>query len=88
MKKNILFAMIFIPSVVSASKENQEALDYCSTVESWPAQRVIMYEFDKDKQLDGMKATSVLINRTKLTKGKKQLNFKIGGSYIHRQPKC
>lgn len=81
MKKLILLAILCVPSIaLSASKDStREALDYCATVESWPAQKVILTEYRKNKQLDRMKATSLLIERTKLVKGNKPIQFEDWG---------
>ncbi|MDE9448097.1 hypothetical protein KKJ04_21925, partial [Xenorhabdus bovienii] len=50
-----------------------------STVESWPAQKVILAEYQKNEQLDRMKASSFLIERTKLAKGNKPIKFEDWG---------
>ncbi|MBC8955030.1 hypothetical protein [Xenorhabdus sp. PB62.4] len=77
MKKNILFAMLFIPTIAFSSTKDD--LDYCATVESWAAQQVIESAFEKNKQLDKLKATSFLIERTKLIDGKKEIKFEDWG---------
>jgi hypothetical protein len=81
MKKSILIAMLFIPGVALSSTKDAttEALDYCATVESWAAQKVIDAEFNKNKQLDRIKATSSLIERVKLVKGNSPIKFEDWG---------
>ncbi|SFN45220.1 hypothetical protein [Xenorhabdus japonica] len=81
MKKLILLAMLFIPSIALSSTKDatKEALDYCATTESWAAQKVIDAAVERNKQLDRMKATSSLIERHKLVKGKKPITFEDWG---------
>ncbi|MDX7999370.1 hypothetical protein FE394_09175 [Xenorhabdus sp. Reich] len=81
MKKFILLAMLCVPGIAlsSTKDETKEALDYCATAESWATQKVIDAAFDKNKQLDRMKATSSLIERTKLVKGNKPITFQDWG---------
>ncbi|MBD2785734.1 hypothetical protein ID858_06230 [Xenorhabdus sp. DI] len=74
MKNFILFAMLLVPSIALSSTE--DALDYCATSQSWTAQYVINRSFERNKQLDRMKATSSLIERSKLVKGKKPIVLK------------
>ncbi|MDC9589784.1 hypothetical protein PSI23_10865 [Xenorhabdus sp. XENO-10] len=77
MKKFILLVLLCVPGLaVSATKEtSQKALDYCATVESWAAQKVIDAEWKKNKQLDRAKASSSLLNRTKLVRGKNAIQL-------------
>ncbi|MDC9616196.1 hypothetical protein PSI19_20535 [Xenorhabdus khoisanae] len=77
MKKKILISMLFISSVVFSSMKDD--LDYCATVESWAAQQVIESAFEENTQLDKLKATSFLIERTKLMDGKKEIKFEYWG---------
>ncbi|MDE1480291.1 hypothetical protein KKJ17_18985 [Xenorhabdus bovienii] len=79
MKNLILFAMIFIPSIALSSTSTKDALDYCATSQSWAAQKVIYAIAEKNKQLDKIRATSSLIERTKLVKGKKPVIFEEWG---------
>ncbi|PHM44864.1 exported hypothetical protein [Xenorhabdus mauleonii] len=69
--------MLCVPSIALSS--TKEDLDYCATVKSWAAQKVIDAAFEKDKQLDREKATSSLIERTKLVEGNKPITFKDWG---------
>ncbi|MDC9582878.1 hypothetical protein PSI15_15105 [Xenorhabdus sp. PR6a] len=73
MKKLIALAILFVPGI-SLSSTNDD-LDYCATSQSWIAQYVINTVVEKNKQLDRMKATSSLIERRKLIKGKKPIVF-------------
>lgn len=77
MKKNIPILMLFISSVSFSSTKDD--LDYCATVESWAAQQVIESAFEKNKQLDKLKANSFLIERTKLIDGEKEIKFEDWG---------
>lgn len=100
MKKIILLAIMFAPGCVLSVPQDtlEKNLNYCSSMESWAAQKVISRELSKDKQLDGEKATSLLINRTRLEKG--NIPVKLGDwgqlytqtiaitiPYIHKQKK-
>ncbi|OTA14148.1 exported hypothetical protein [Xenorhabdus vietnamensis] len=75
--------MLFIPGIALSSSltndETKNALDYCATPESWASQYVINSSFRKDKSFDRMKATSSLIERTKLVKGDKPIFLKESG---------
>ncbi|MDC9595677.1 hypothetical protein [Xenorhabdus anantnagensis] len=77
MKKFIVFAMLFVPSIALSSTNDD--LDYCATIQSWPAQKVISIIVEKNKQLDQLRATSFLIERSKLVKGKKPIVFEEWG---------
>ncbi|PHM35959.1 hypothetical protein [Xenorhabdus innexi] len=77
MKKFILLTLLCFPGIaLSATKTpSQKALDYCATVDSWAAQKVIDAELRKGKELDREKATASLINRTKLVSGKNAIQL-------------
>ncbi|MDC9594816.1 hypothetical protein [Xenorhabdus sp. IM139775] len=73
MKKLIALAILFVPGI-SLSSTNDD-LDYCATIQSWVAQKVINTAVEKNKHLDQFRATSSLIERSKLIKGKKPIVF-------------
>lgn len=50
-----------------ASATSPNPLDYCATVESWTAQKIIDKFAQKNKNLDPLRATSYLMVRTALT---------------------
>ncbi|MBD1227959.1 hypothetical protein [Xenorhabdus griffiniae] len=77
MKKNIFISILFTSNVAFSSTKAD--LDYCATVESWATQQVIESAFEKNKQLDKLKATSFLIERTKLMDGRKEIKFEDWG---------
>ncbi|MBC8949854.1 hypothetical protein [Xenorhabdus sp. TS4] len=81
MKKIILFAMLFIPTIAFSSikDDTEKALDYCATTESWAAQIVITNSYRKNNQFDRMKATSSLLERTRLAKEGKPIVLKESG---------
>lgn len=64
MKKLVILTLLTIPGVSTATSK---ALDYCATVGSWTAQKVIQQFVQKNKNLDPQHATSSLLERTALT---------------------
>ncbi|MBD2806588.1 hypothetical protein ID855_18215 [Xenorhabdus sp. ZM] len=81
MTKNILFGMLFIPYIAFSSTEDEakKDLDYCATVQSWAAQIVINDSYRKNNQLDRMRVTSSLLERTKLVKEGRPIVLKESG---------
>lgn len=68
MKKIMLLTILFFPLVALTAPQDslENNLNYCASVGSWAAQKVISQELSKNKNLDSKKATALLIHRTRL----------------------
>jgi hypothetical protein len=60
MKSTLISLMVLIPVIASAS---DKVLDYCATVDSWAAQKVITAVTLQDRTLDPNQASSSLLMR-------------------------
>ncbi|WON78295.1 hypothetical protein [Serratia sp. UGAL515B_01] len=72
MKKLLILILLVIPGISTATSK---ALDYCATVESWAAQKVIQQLVQKNKDLDPQRATALLLERTALKEQSKPVTL-------------
>ncbi|AOM39535.1 hypothetical protein [Xenorhabdus hominickii] len=73
MKKIVVFVILIFSNITFAS-ENED-LDYCATIESWAASKVISSVITKNQELDQYQATSSFISRHKLVKEGKPITL-------------
>ncbi|AHG22835.1 hypothetical protein Z042_14850 [Chania multitudinisentens RB-25] len=72
MKKLLILTLLAIPGISAATSK---ALDYCATVESWAAQKVIQQLVQTHKDLDPKNATASLLVRTAIKEQEKPVTL-------------